>query len=80
MHDQFLGVPVKLGKGGAEQVIQIKLTADEQAALNQSAAAVKELTTDHWSLDLAPGTRHAALGTRGLRNAECRMPTAGPLI
>jgi malate dehydrogenase len=44
VRDQFLGVPVKLGKGGAEQVIQIKLTPDEQAALNKSAAAVKELT------------------------------------
>ena len=45
MRDQFLGVPVKLGKGGAEQVIEITLTADEQAALLKSAAAVKELTT-----------------------------------
>src|SRR6266576_2825734 len=43
IHDQFLGVPVKLGKGGAEQIIEIKLTADEQAALMKSAAAVKEL-------------------------------------
>ncbi|TAK15285.1 MAG: malate dehydrogenase [Acidobacteria bacterium] len=43
--DQFLGVPVKLGKNGVEQIIQIKLTADEQAALDKSAAAVKELTT-----------------------------------
>ena len=42
--DQFLGVPVKLGKGGAEQIIEITLTADEQAALAKSAAAVKELT------------------------------------
>src|SRR6187397_335244 len=45
VRDQFLGVPVKLGKGGAEKIIQIKLTADEQAALAKSAAAVKELTT-----------------------------------
>ena len=44
VRDQFLGVPVKLGKGGAEQVIQIRLTPDEQTALNKSAAAVKELT------------------------------------
>jgi malate dehydrogenase len=44
VNDQFLGVPVKLGKGGVEEVIQIKLTADEQAALAKSAAAVKELT------------------------------------
>ena len=44
VRDQFLGVPVKLGKSGVEQVIEIKLTADEQAALMKSAAAVKELT------------------------------------
>ena len=37
-------MPVKLGKGGAEKIIEIKLTADEQAALMKSAAAVKELT------------------------------------
>ena len=45
VHDQFVGVPVKLGRGGAEQIIQIKLTAEEQAAFNKSAGAVKELTT-----------------------------------
>src|SRR5687767_6724653 len=43
--DQFLGVPVKLGKGGAEQIVEIKLTPEEQQALMKSAAAVKELTT-----------------------------------
>src|SRR6186997_1149898 len=40
---QFLGVPVKLGARGIEQIIEIRLEADEQAALNKSAAAVKEL-------------------------------------
>jgi malate dehydrogenase len=45
VHDLFVGVPVKLGKGGVEEIVQIKLTADEQAAFNKSAAAVKELTT-----------------------------------
>jgi malate dehydrogenase len=44
VRDQFLGVPVKLGKAGVEEIIQIKLAADEQAALMKSAAAVKELT------------------------------------
>jgi malate dehydrogenase len=39
----FVGVPVKLGANGLEQIIQIKLTAEEQAALNKSAASVKEL-------------------------------------
>jgi malate dehydrogenase len=44
VRDQFLGVPVKLGKGGAEQVIEISLADEEKAALLKSAAAVKELT------------------------------------
>jgi malate dehydrogenase len=39
----YVGVPVKLGSKGIEQIIQIKLTAEEQAALNKSADAVKEL-------------------------------------
>jgi malate dehydrogenase len=39
----YVGVPVKLGAKGIEQIIEIKLTADEQAALNKSAEAVKEL-------------------------------------
>jgi malate dehydrogenase len=39
----FVGVPVKLGARGVEQIFEIKLAADEQAALNKSAAAVKEL-------------------------------------
>src|ERR671915_1447855 len=38
---QYLGVPVKLGAKGIEQIIEVKLEADEQAALNKSAAAVK---------------------------------------
>jgi malate dehydrogenase len=42
--DLFVGVPVKLGARGVEEIIQIKLTAEEQAAFNKSAAAVKELT------------------------------------
>jgi malate dehydrogenase len=41
----FVGVPVKLGANGMEEIIQIKLTADEQAALNKSADSVKELIT-----------------------------------
>jgi malate dehydrogenase len=39
----FVGVPVKLGARGIEQIIEIKLTAEEKAALEKSAAAVKEL-------------------------------------
>jgi malate dehydrogenase len=39
----FVGVPCKLGAGGLEQIIQIKLTQEEQAALRKSADAVQEL-------------------------------------
>ena len=39
----YVGVPVKLGRKGVEQVIEIKLTPDEQAAFNKSAASVREL-------------------------------------
>ena len=39
----YVGVPVKLGAGGIEDVIEFELTAEEAAALKQSAAAVEEL-------------------------------------
>ena len=39
----YVGVPVKLGAAGVEEVIELDLTADELAALRASAAAVQEL-------------------------------------
>jgi malate dehydrogenase len=39
--DTVVGVPIKLGKNGMEEIIKIKLTPEEQAALNKSAADVK---------------------------------------
>src|SRR5713226_310190 len=39
----YVGVPIKLSRNGLEQVIEIKLTAEERAALDKSTAAVKEL-------------------------------------
>jgi malate dehydrogenase len=39
----FVGVPVKLGSRGIEKILEIRLQPDEQAALQKSAAAVKEL-------------------------------------
>src|SRR3981189_1433349 len=39
----YVGVPVKLGRRGVEQIIEIKLQKDEQAAFDKSAAAVREL-------------------------------------
>ena len=38
----YLGVPCKLGRRGLEQVLEVKLSADEQAALKKSADAVRE--------------------------------------
>lgn len=43
INDLFVGVPVKLGARGVEDIIQIKLTPQEDAALKKSAGAVKEL-------------------------------------
>jgi malate dehydrogenase len=43
INNLFVGVPVKLGKNGVEQIIEISLTNDERAALQKSAAAVQEL-------------------------------------
>jgi malate dehydrogenase len=39
----FIGVPCKLGSNGIEKIIEIKLTPEEQAALQKSADSVKEL-------------------------------------
>ena len=43
MKDVYLGVPVKLGARGVEQIVEIALTAEEKAALGKSADAVREL-------------------------------------
>jgi malate dehydrogenase len=43
LKDLFIGVPVKLGAGGVEEIIEITLTAEEKSALQNSAAAVQEL-------------------------------------
>jgi len=43
IHGLFVGVPCKLGANGLERIVEIELTADEDAALKKSAAAVQEL-------------------------------------
>lgn len=43
LKDIFVGVPVKLGAAGLEEVIEIKLTDEEKAGLDKSANAVREL-------------------------------------
>ena len=46
LQDLFIGVPVKLGSNGIEEIIEITLTDSEKAALMNSAAAVQGLKDD----------------------------------
>lgn len=43
MKDIYLGVPVKLGKNGIEEIIELKLNEDEKALLDKSSVAVKDV-------------------------------------
>jgi malate dehydrogenase len=43
LRDVYLGVPVKLGRRGVEQILEIRLLEEEKAALAKSADAVREL-------------------------------------
>ncbi len=43
LKEVYVGVPAKLGAKGLEEIIPLKLSADEQAALNKSAESVREL-------------------------------------
>ncbi|OGR85753.1 MAG: malate dehydrogenase [Elusimicrobia bacterium RIFCSPLOWO2_01_FULL_54_10] len=43
INDLYVGVPVKLGERGIEQIIQLNLTVEERVALQKSAESVKEL-------------------------------------
>ncbi len=43
INDLYLGVPVRLGKGGIKEIIELKLTDDEMALLKESAAAVRSV-------------------------------------
>lgn len=52
LHDVYLGVPVKLGKGGIKQIIELKLNADEMALLKASASSVKSVMDAYDALGL----------------------------
>jgi malate dehydrogenase len=43
LKDLYLGVPVKLGKGGVEEIIEISLDADEKKLLSSSAESVRKV-------------------------------------
>jgi malate dehydrogenase len=48
----YIGVPVVIGAGGVERVVEIKLTLDEQAAFDKSCDAVRKLIEDFKKLDV----------------------------
>ena len=39
----YMGVPVRLGAAGIEEIVRLKLTADEKKMLRESGAAVREV-------------------------------------
>jgi malate dehydrogenase len=45
IEDLYMGVPVKLGAGGIEEIFELDLTDDERAGLEESAAAVREVVS-----------------------------------
>jgi malate dehydrogenase len=49
----FVGVPTRLGKGGAKEVVELSLNADEMALLNASADAVREGVADLQRIEAA---------------------------
>ena len=39
----YMGVPVKIGAGGIEEIVELELSEDERAELDKSADAVREV-------------------------------------
>ena len=52
LHDLYIGVPVVIGAGGVERIVEIKLDASEQAAFDRSCDAVRKLIEDFKKLDV----------------------------
>ena len=53
LSDVYLGVPVKLGKNGVEQVIELKLDKEEMALLETSSGHVKEVMSAYDKMGLS---------------------------
>jgi malate dehydrogenase len=53
INDMFLGVPVKLGRNGIEQILELQLNEDEMALLNNSAEHVREVMDTFNAMNLA---------------------------
>ena len=66
----YVGVPVKLGAGGVEQVMEIKLTPDERSALRSSARSVKGLVTDMARINKAKAAQASKAASAAKRAAK----------
>jgi len=63
----FVGVPVKLGSDGVEEIIEVKLTSKEQKALSRSADSVREL------VDVLKGFEEKAAGKQRTARLKPRL-------
>ncbi len=52
LHDLYVGVPVVIGGGGVERIVEVELLADERAAFDKSCNAVKQLIEDFRKLGI----------------------------
>lgn len=68
----FVGVPVKLGAAGVEQILDLRLTDDEQAALQSSAGAVRELVAAMAAIDAASVSDQAGGNGAATRPVDAR--------
>jgi malate dehydrogenase len=52
LSDMFLGVPVKLGKGGIKEILELKLNEDEMILMNDSAKAVSSVLNVYKNMNI----------------------------
>jgi malate dehydrogenase len=52
LNDLYIGVPVVIGAGGAERIVEIRLNAAEQAMFDKSCEAVRKLIEDFKKLPI----------------------------
>jgi malate dehydrogenase len=52
LKDLYIGVPVVIGAGGVERIVEVKFTADEKVAFEKSCDAVKKLIEDFKKLEV----------------------------
>jgi malate dehydrogenase len=71
----FVGVPVKLGRRGIEEIVEIELTDEERAAFQESAASVQELV-DTLARLAAEAPQEPASGEAGSEPSEEGTETA----